>query len=125
MPTCSPISASSVTYGASRTRDPPHRERDDSILLSGLESQVAGFAYFSIGNHTKAIEIVHRPDNRTRGLLRVLVAAHLMLGQGAGRGGGGGEIKLEPWFTISALRRDFPALGEPYFATLRKAGLPE
>jgi TolB-like protein len=92
--------------------------------------RLLAFAYFCIGNHTKAIEIVHRARQPHAGLLRVLVAAHLMLGQREQAEAAGAEmIKLEPRFTISALRKGLPfkdpALGEPYFAALRKAGLPE
>jgi hypothetical protein len=38
-------------------------------------------------------------------------------------------MKLEPWFKIATLRKGLPfkdpALGEPLFAAMRKAGLPE
>ena len=38
-------------------------------------------------------------------------------------------IKLEPWFTISILRKGLPfkvpGVGAPFFAALRKAGLLE
>jgi TolB-like protein/class 3 adenylate cyclase len=88
------------------------------------------FAYFDTGNYQDVIDLVPKARQSNPGLLRLRAAAHIMLGQRDQAEAVRAEVmKLEPWFTISSLRKGLPfkdpAFGEPYFATLRKAGLPE
>ena len=92
--------------------------------------RLLAFAYFCVGNCAKAIDVVHKARQPHPGLLRELVAAHIMLDQREEAEAARVEmLKLEPWFTISTLRKGLPfrdpALGQPYFTALRKAGLPE
>jgi TolB-like protein len=87
-------------------------------------------AYFLTGNHQKVIDLVHKARQSNPGLLRLQAAAHIMLDQREQAEAAVAEVmKLEPWFTISALRKGLPyqdpAFGEPLFAAMRKAGLPE
>jgi adenylate cyclase len=88
------------------------------------------FAYFFTGNCQKVIDLVHKARQMNPGLLRLQVVAHIMLDQRDLAEAARAELmRLEPWFTIATLRKGLPfkdpALGEPYFAALRKAGLPE
>jgi len=92
--------------------------------------RLLAFAYFCIGNYTKVIDIVHRARQPHAGLLHLQAAAHIMLDQREQAKAARVEMmKLEPWFTIATLRKGLPfkdpAFGEPYFAALRKAGLPD
>ncbi len=92
--------------------------------------RLLAFAYFCIGNFTKAIDVVHKARQPHPGLLRLQAAAHIMLDQREQAEAARAEMmKLEPWFTIATLRKGLPfkdpAFGEPYFAALRKAGLPD
>jgi TolB-like protein/DNA-binding SARP family transcriptional activator/Flp pilus assembly protein TadD len=88
------------------------------------------FAYFCTGNYHKVIDLVHKARQPSPGLLRLEAAAHVMLDQREQAEAARAEVmKLEPWFSVSALRKGLPfkdpALGEPYFTALRQAGLPE
>ena len=99
-------------------------------LYSDWYLRLLALAYFYVGNYAKAIEVVHRAREPHAGLLRALMAAHIMMGQPEQAEAARAEMmKLEPWFTISTLRKGLPfkdpAFGEPYFTALRKAGLPE
>jgi DNA-binding SARP family transcriptional activator len=92
--------------------------------------RVLGLCYFCIGDYTKTIDVVHGARQPQPGLLRLLTAAHIMLDQVELAEAARAEmIKLEPWFTISILRKGLPfkipGVGAPFFAALRKAGLPE
>ena len=92
--------------------------------------RVLGLCYFCIGDYTKTIDVVHKARQPQPGLLRLLTAAHTMLDQVELAEAARAEmIKLEPWFTISILRKGLPfkvpGVGAPFFAALRKAGLPE
>jgi TolB-like protein/DNA-binding SARP family transcriptional activator/predicted Zn-dependent protease len=89
-----------------------------------------GLAYFFTGNYQTIIDLVHKARQANPGLLRLLAAAHIMLDQQDQADVARAEVmRLEPWFTIAILRKGLPfkdpALGEPFFAALRKAGLPE
>lgn len=88
------------------------------------------FAYFFTGNCQKVLDLVHKARQMNPGLLRLQVVAHIMLDQWDLAEAARAELmRLEPWFTIATLRKGLPfkdpALGEPYFAALRRAGLPE
>ncbi len=88
------------------------------------------FAYFFTGSYQRVIDLVHKARQPNPGLLRLQVVAHIMLDQRDQAEAARAELmRLEPWFTIATLRKGLPfkdpALGEPYFAALRKAGLPE
>jgi len=92
--------------------------------------RVLGVACFCAGNHAKVVDVVRRARQPHAGLLRVLAAALAMLGQREQAAAACAEVmKLEPWFKIATLRKGLPykdpALGEPLFAAMRKAGLPE
>ncbi len=87
-------------------------------------------AHFCAGNYQKVIDLVHRARQPNASMFRELAAAHIMLDQRKqAEAARASVMKLEPSFTISALRRGLlfkdPALGEHYFAALRKAGFPE
>jgi len=88
------------------------------------------FAYWLTGNYQTVVDLVHKARQPNPGLLRLRAAAHIMLDQREQAEAARAEMmRLEPWFTIATLRKGLPfkdpALGEPYFAALRKAGLPE
>jgi TolB-like protein/glucose/arabinose dehydrogenase/Flp pilus assembly protein TadD len=87
-------------------------------------------ANFFTGNYQTIIDLVHKARQANPGLLRLLVAAHIMLDQRDQADQARAEMmRLEPWFTIATLRKALPfkdpAVGAPFFAALRKAGLPE
>lgn len=87
-------------------------------------------AYFFAGNYQMIIDLVHKARQANPGLLRLLAAAHIMLDQRDQAEMARAEVmRLEPWFTIATLHKALPfkdpALGEHFFAALRKAGLPE
>jgi adenylate cyclase len=89
-----------------------------------------GLAYFFTGNYQTIIDLVHKARQTNPGLLRLRAAAHIMLDQRDSAEVARSEMmRLEPWFTIATLRKALPfkdpAFGEPFFAALRKAGLPE
>lgn len=89
-----------------------------------------GLAHFFTGNYQMIIDLVHKARQANPGLLRLRAAAHIMLDQRDQADLARSEVmRLEPWFTIATLRKGLPfrdpALGEPFFAALRKAGLPE
>jgi TolB-like protein/DNA-binding SARP family transcriptional activator len=89
-----------------------------------------GLAYFFTGNYQTIVDLVHKARQANPGLLRLLAAAHIKLEQRDQADVARAEVmRLEPWFTIATLRKGLPfkdpALGEPFFAALRKAGLPE
>jgi TolB-like protein/DNA-binding SARP family transcriptional activator len=89
-----------------------------------------GLAYFFTGNYQTIIDLVHKARQANAGLLRLLAAAHIILDQQDQADVARAEVmRLEPWFTIAILRKGLPfkdpELGKPFFAALRKAGLPE
>src|SRR5262249_19877539 len=91
---------------------------------------VVAFAYFCAGDYPRVTDLVHKARQLTPGLLRLEAAAHIMLDQREKAEVARAEVmKLEPWFSVSALRKGLPfkdpVLGEPYFTALRMAGLPE
>jgi TolB-like protein/cytochrome c-type biogenesis protein CcmH/NrfG len=92
--------------------------------------RLLGIAYFCNGDYQKVIDTIHKARQLHPALFRLLAAAHIMLQQPKQAEAARDEVmRLEPWFTISALRRGLPFLdgnlGESYFLALRKAGLPE
>lgn len=87
-------------------------------------------AHFFTGDYQMIVDLVHKARQANPGLLRLLAAAHIMLDQRDQADLARAEMmRLEPWFTIATLRKALPfkdpAVGEPFFAALRKAGLPE
>ena len=89
-----------------------------------------GLAHFFTANYQTIIDLVHKARQANPGLLRLRAAAHIMLDQQDQADVARAEVmRLEPWFTIAILRKGLPfkdpELGKPFFAALRKAGLPE
>jgi TolB-like protein len=92
--------------------------------------RLLGIAYFCHGDYQKVVDIMHKARQLHPALFRLLAAAHIMLDQPKQAEAARLEVmKLEPWFSISSLRRGLPFharnLGETYFLALLKAGLPE